>query len=154
MDTKPKDMAGLEHTLTEFGKGRHLVGRLPHGRDLLQSIELLCRTYDVRMATFTLIGAVSSATIGAYDQTQQVYVTVKKEIPLEIVACLGNISLKEGNPFVHAHIILSDEEGQTLGGHLFSETIIYAGEIHIQELRGDSLTREHDETTGLMLWKA
>jgi predicted DNA-binding protein with PD1-like motif len=145
---------GHHHTLTEFGTGRHMVGRLPHGRDLLQTIEGMSEKSGIRMATFTLIGAVSSATIGAYDQTQQVYVTVKKEMPLEILTCLGNISLKKGDPFVHAHIILSDEESNTLGGHLFSETIIYAGEIHIQELTGVPLNREHDETTGLMLWGA
>ena len=144
----------LQQKLTEFATGRHFVGRLPHGEDLLQSITFLCQTHDIRMGTFSLIGAVSSATIGAYDQTQQVYVTVKKDIPLEIVTCLGNISLKEGNPFVHAHIILGDEEGKTFGGHLFSETLIYAGEIHLQELTGAPLNREYDETTGLMLWGA
>jgi predicted DNA-binding protein with PD1-like motif len=145
---------GHHHTLTEFGMGRQLAGRLPHGRDLLKSIERMGEKSGIRMATFTLIGAVSSATIGAYDQTQQVYVTVKKEIPLEIVTCLGNISLKKGDPFVHAHVLLSDEAGNPFGGHLFSETIIYAGEIHIQELTGEPLNREYDETTGLMLWGA
>ena len=143
---------GLHHRLSEFGTGRYLIGRLPHGEDLLRSIELICESYGIRMATFALIGAVSSATIGAYDQKQQVYVTIRKQIPLEIVTCSGNISLKEGKPFVHAHITLSDEEGKTLGGHLFSETTVYAGEIHIQELTGEPLNREYDETTGLMLW--
>jgi uncharacterized protein len=138
--------------LTEFKSGRCLVGRLPHGRDLLKSIEKICEAYSINMATFTLIGAVSTATFGAYDQTQQVYVTVKEEKPLEIVSCTGNISLKEGNPFVHAHIILGDDQGKTLGGHLFSETLVYAGEIHIQELKGAPLKRSYDETTGLMLW--
>ena len=143
----------LHHRLTEFKTGRYLVGRLPHGEDLLQSIERICESYGIRMATFTLIGAVSSATIGAYDQKQQVYVTMKKDTPLEIVTCLGNVSLKEGQPFVHAHILLGDEAGSTLGGHLFSETLIYAGEIHIQELIGAPLNRTYDETTGLMLWE-
>jgi len=143
----------LQHTLTEFGTGRHWAGRLPKDKDLLESIELLCRTYNIRMGTFSLIGAVSSATIGAWDQAQQVYVTIKEERPLEIVACMGNISLKEGNPFVHAHIILSDEEGKVFGGHLFSETTIYAGEIHFQELTGIPLERKFDDTTGLMLWQ-
>jgi uncharacterized protein len=138
--------------LTEFKSGRFLVGRLPNGRDLLKSIEKICEAYSINMATFTLIGAVSSATFGAYDQTQQVYVTVKEEKPLEIVSCTGNISLKEGHPFVHGHIILCDDQGKTLGGHLFSETLVYAGEIHFQELKGEPLKRSYDETTGLMLW--
>jgi predicted DNA-binding protein with PD1-like motif len=138
--------------LAEFKSGRCLAGRLPHGRDLLKSIEKICEEYSITMATFTLIGAVSCATFGAYDQAQQVYVTVKEEKPLEIVSCTGNISLKEGHPFVHAHILLCDDQGKSLGGHLFSETLIYAGEIHLRELIGEPLNRAYDETTGLMLW--
>jgi hypothetical protein len=57
------------------------------------------------------------------------------------------------NPVVHAHIVLGDLEGKTIGGHLFSETILYAGEIDLQELTGNPLKRAHDHTTGLMLWK-
>ena len=105
------------------------------------------------MATFSAIGAVTSVTLGAYDHKQQVYVTYTKEAPLEIVNCTGNISLKDGNPMAHAHILLADMHGKTIGGHLFSETIIYAGEIDLLELAGKPLERAYDTTTGLMLWK-
>jgi hypothetical protein len=105
------------------------------------------------MATFSTIGAVSSVTFGAYDQKQQVYVTFTEKAPLEIVNCFGNVSLKDGDPVVHAHIILGDKQGKTLGGHLFSETILFAGEIDLQELTGKPLERVYDDTTGLMLWK-
>ena len=137
----------------EFQQGRLFVGRLPHGGDLINSIEEFCKKALIQMATFSVIGAVSSATIGAYDQKQQVYVTFKEEAPLEIVSCIGNVSLKDGKPFIHAHILLADEQGKTIGGHLFSETIIYAGEINLQELTGKPMERTYDNDTGLMLWE-
>ncbi|MDO9565789.1 MAG: DNA-binding protein [Candidatus Desulfaltia sp.] len=137
----------------EFQQGRIFVGRLPHGRDLILSVEEFCEDASIQMAIFSIIGAVSSATIGTYDQKQQVYVTVKEEALFEIVSCMGNVSLKEGKPFIHAHILLSDEQGKTIGGHLFSETIIYAGEINLQELTGKPMERTYDNDTGLMLWK-
>ena len=136
----------------EFQQGRIFVGRLPQGGDLINSIEEFCKKALIQMATFSVIGAVSSATIGAYDQKQQVYVTFKEEAPLEIVSCIGNVSLKDGKPFIHAHILLADEQGKTIGGHLFSETIIYAGEINFQELTGKPMERTYDNDTGLMLW--
>jgi len=136
----------------KFQQGRIFIGRLPHGGDLINSIEEFCKKALVQMATFSVIGAVSSATIGAYDQKQQVYVTFKEEAPLEIVSCIGNVSLKDGKPFIHAHILLADEQGKTIGGHLFSETIIYAGEINLQELTGKPMERTYDSNTGLMLW--
>lgn len=136
----------------EFKNGRIFTGRLPHGVDLVQSIEDFCKDASINMATFSLIGALSSITIGSYDQKQQVYVSFSKNAHLEILSCTGNVSIKDGSPMVHAHIVLADIDGKTFGGHLFSESIIFAGEIKIQELSGEQLERKYDTTTGLMLW--
>ncbi|HPA16008.1 MAG TPA: DNA-binding protein [Desulfobacterales bacterium] len=137
----------------EYKLGRRFLGRLPHGSDLVKSIEEFCNKNLVQTATFSAIGAVSSVTLGSYDQQQLVYVTFKKEKPFEIVTCEGNVSIKDGNPIVHAHVVLGDEQGNTIGGHLFSESIVFAGEIDLQELIGEPLERSYDETTGLLLWK-
>ena len=136
----------------ELKQGRIFTGSLPHGVDLVQSIEDFCRDASIKMATFSLIGALSSVTIGSYDQKQQVYVSFSKHAHLEVVSCTGNISIKDGSPMAHAHIVLADIDGNTFGGHLFSESIIFAGEIEIQELTGEQLERKYDTTTGLMLW--
>lgn len=128
------------------------MGRLAHGEDILSSMEAFCARHSIQAGVFSLIGAVSSATIGAYDQKQQVYVTVKEDRELEILSCTGNISLKEGKPFAHAHVVLGDHAGATIGGHLFSPTIVFAGEIHMIELVGTPLERTYDDVTGLMLW--
>jgi predicted DNA-binding protein with PD1-like motif len=34
-----------------------------------------------------------------------------------------------------------------------SPTTIFAAELHLVELEGESLVREYDETTGRYLWK-
>jgi predicted DNA-binding protein with PD1-like motif len=135
-----------------YQAGRCFIERLPHGKDLITSIESFCRDQGVNLGTFSLIGAVTSVTLGAYDQRQQVYVSDQQTAPLEILSCSGNISLKGGVPFVHAHAVLGKEDGSTLGGHLFSDTLIFAGEIYIQEWLGPPLVRQHDNETGLMLW--
>ncbi len=137
----------------EYKPGRRFMGKLPHGEDFIGSIEEFCAENSIKAASFSAIGAVSSVTYGAYDQTQQVYISFQKHGPFEIVSCSGNVSLKDGKPFVHAHVVLGDEQGNTFGGHLFSETVVYAGEIVIRELEGKPLERAYDETTGLMFWK-
>jgi len=140
-------------TCSEFKPGRLFIGRLPYGRDLITSIEDFCQKSSIQMATFSAIGAVSSFTIGAHDQEQQVYVTATETASLEIVTCVGNVSLMDGNPVVHAHIVLGDKQGKLIGGHLFSETIVFAGEISLQALIEKPLERTYDEKTGLSLWK-
>lgn len=136
-----------------FEAGRCILGRLPHGKDLIRTLEGFCVQNSIQTAVFSVIGAVTSATLGSYDQNQQVYVTYKKEEPLEIVNCTGNVSLKDGKVAVHAHAVLADMDGQTIGGHVFSDTVIYAGEMYIRELLGTPPEREYDETTGLPLWR-
>jgi hypothetical protein len=136
----------------EYSAGRRFVGRLPHGGDLTAALEAFCVRHEIQAAAFSLIGAVSSAILGTYDQKQQVYVTFAAEGDLEILSCTGNITVKEGKPFVHAHVILCEEGGKTIGGHLFPGTVIFAAEAHITELIGPPLVREYDRTTGLMLW--
>jgi len=138
---------------SEFTSGRIFMGRLPQGKDLILSIEKFCMEASIQMATFSVIGAVSSITIGTYDQKQQVYVTSQEKAPLEIVVCTGNVSIKDEQPFIHAHIVLADEKGKIMGGHLFSDTIIFAGEIYLKELKGTPMERSYDESTGLMLWQ-
>ncbi|UCD91081.1 MAG: DNA-binding protein, partial [Desulfobacterales bacterium] len=141
-------------TCTEYKSGRRFVGPLPHGMDLITSIENFCKDASIQMARFFVVGAVSSATFGVYDQKQHVYVTIKEEAPFEIVTCTGNVSIVDGKPAVHSHIVLSDTNGKLSGGHLFSDTIIFAGEIDLQELTGKPLVRVYDNSTGLMLWKS
>ena len=104
------------------------------------------------MAGFFVVGSVSSATFGSYDQKQLVYVTTTEETDLDIVVCTGNVSMQNGTPVAEAHIVLGDKQGNITGGRLFSETIIFAGEIDLQELIGKPLERVYDDTTGLMLW--
>jgi len=138
--------------LHEIKPEKHYIGRLPHQKDLITAIQDFCRNTRIKTAWFSVIGAVSSATLGYYDQKQMVYVTTKTDRHLEIVSCSGNISPKEGAPFVHAHAVMADEKGNTVGGHLFSETIVFAGELHIQSFSGVVLERDYDSQTGLMLW--
>lgn len=138
----------------EYNHGRRILGRLPQGQDLIAAVAAVCRATGVHMAAFAVSGAVSSVTLGAFDQRQQVYVTVAEEKPFEMVSCRGHVAPKDGSPFIYAHVVLTDTAGQTISGRLFSDTIIFAAEIDLQELLGEPLHRHYDPATGLMLWQA
>jgi hypothetical protein len=131
---------------------RQFLGRMPKDQDILHTIENFCKTENIEMATFSLIGAVSKVSYGYYDQRLKEYTSFSKEGSYEIVNCTGNVSQLNGSPFVHAHIMVADHLGRTTGGHLFSDTLIFAGEIELKELIGDIQKRENDIETGLKLW--
>ena len=134
-------------------ESRKIIGRLRKGDDLLGALTGICQEMGITLGEVKAIGAVSQARIGYYHQDTRQYEWLDLPQPREILALEGNISLKDGQPFVHAHIMLSDGEGRAFGGHLADGTLVFAAEFVIQELKADkSLDRQMDEETGLFLW--
>jgi predicted DNA-binding protein with PD1-like motif len=131
---------------------RTLIGQLPMGADLYDSISRICTEEDIKIGTITAIGAVSQAAVAYYNQSEKKYTPLKFEKHLEILNCTGNVSLKDGKPFVHMHATFTDTEGNSIGGHLTSGTVVFVCELAIEELEGKALDRQFDEKTGLNLW--
>ena len=133
--------------------GRKIIGRLAKGEDLLAVLENCAREHNITLGEVQAIGAVSQARIGYYNQSERKYYFLDLERPLEILSLTGNISLKDGKPMVHVHIILGDNEGRAFGGHLAEGTLAFACEFMIQEYQSATpLVRQMDEPTGLFLW--
>lgn len=129
------------------------IGIIPKEADLYDAISKIAEQEDIRIGKVTAIGAVSEATIAYFDQDTKEYKTIHLKDKLEILNCTGNISLKNGKPFLHAHIIVGDKHGNAFGGHLMNGTKVFACEIFIEEFSGEDLNREKDEDTNLFLWK-
>ncbi len=67
--------------------------------------------------------------------------------PFEILSLNGTLSL-DG---VHLHVCISDNKGQTFGGHLLDNCLIHTTcELVIAEISGHSFTRELDSQTNYM----
>jgi len=136
--------------LTQSKLGRIVFARLYEDEDLLENINLAANQSNVKTGMLTLIGTLKHATVGFYREGK--YETIHIDGPLEIVSCIGNISLKEGKPFAHSHIALSDEKGEVKGGHVMQGCIIGAtGELVLIEAKDFHLNRKLDEKTNLSL---
>jgi predicted DNA-binding protein with PD1-like motif len=137
--------------LFEYSANKEIIVRIKHGAELVQSIGELARSKEVKAGSFTAIGALRRARLGYYDQKNHKYREMKIDSPHEIASCVGNVSLSDGEPFIHAHVVLADEAGNTKAGHLL-EGIVFAAEVHLRQLEGPRLERKYDEVTGLWLW--
>jgi len=131
--------------------GRMVFARLYEGEDLLETITRAAEKNHISAGFFVLIGTLKRANLGFYRQGK--YETIKIDGPVEIVSCIGNISLKESKPFAHAHISVSNEKCKVMGGHAMPGCIIAAtGELVLIEATDAKLTRKLDEKTQLFLW--
>jgi len=134
----------------ELSPDREFLARLETGADWREEIESLAVAEDVDAAWFNAMGAVQDAVVWFYDQQEGEYEAVEFDEPLEMAACVGNVSMLDGERFAHTHAILSRPSGQALAGHLDAATV-FAGEVYMRTFE-EPLERTHDEETDLDLW--
>ena len=69
---------------------------------------------------------------------------------MEVLSLIGDIALNEGEPELHAHVVLGRRDGTTRGGHLLEAHVRPTLEAVLIELP-DHLKKTTDEETGLAL---
>src|SRR3990167_8262947 len=98
---------------------RGYIIRLKRGEKVVENLTSFCKEKNIQGDLFTAIGAVGEAEVGYYDFEQRKYFSKKHEGDLEVVSMSGNISVADGTPIIHPHIVLSKGvEGICIGGHL------------------------------------
>lgn len=126
--------------------------KIKHGEDLHGTLSDYCLKNKVKAGLIFAVGALKNAKLSFYDQAKKKFLAENVSQPLEILSGLGNISLKDGRPFVHVHLTVSDKTGKVYGGHLEPGSIVFACECAIMEATGELLNRKFDKLTGLNLW--
>jgi len=112
--------------------------------DLLTSF---ARDHGIRAARLHGIGAFTDAELGFLDPDRREYDRFRIEEETEVLAFLGNLSVMDEGPRVHAHVTLGKRDGSALGGHLFEGHVGATLELFV--LRFDAeLRRVQDEATG------
>lgn len=136
----------------QFSSGRSIVARLEHGGDLLAQIAGVADAHGIAMAEVRAVGALQRAELAYYDQAAKTYEPHAVDRPLELLALVGNVSRRDGETAVHAHLVLGEADGRCLGGHALPGCVVFACELVLEELVGEALERGYDEVTGLPLW--
>ncbi|MDR0675154.1 MAG: DNA-binding protein [Mycoplasmataceae bacterium] len=124
--------------------------RLERGEEIMQTIAIFCRQQKISSGQFQGIGATNNLVIGVYNKKRKNYryTTLKKSF--EITNLIGNISLLNNQPFLHAHINVSDDSLNVIGGHLKSAIISVTGEFFLTKY-DKKFARQYDETIGINL---
>lgn len=113
----------------------HLL-RVDQGKEVLSEILRVCEENDIKAAIIIGLGLLSRSKIAFFDIETQSYRYMNVEEPMELASLVGNVSLKEGKPFAHVHVVLGDER-RALAGHLVEGYVGGTVEITIFELEGE-----------------
>ena len=77
------------------------VVRLDKGEEIIASLQKLCETEQIALASVTGIGAADHAVVGLYDVGQRQYHKTELNGPMEITSLMGNVTQKEGAVYLH-----------------------------------------------------
>lgn len=120
------------------------------GDEVMEELASWSSDTGTTTASFTGIGALSEAEVGFFNSKIKGYARMPVLEQTEVLSIIGNISLAEGRPRVHAHVVLSRQDGSAIGGHLFSARVRPTLEVFLTVSPGD-LTRTDDPESGLPL---
>lgn len=124
--------------------------KIERDEEITQSLTDFLRKNQINAGTVTGIGGIADVELGFYDLPTKTY--LRKTIPgnLELVLYNGNITVVDGEPFIHAHAVVSGADYQAYSGHFFSAKIAITGEFIIHPADWN-VARTLDDFTGLKL---
>lgn len=125
--------------------------RLERGERLLETLKQFLKRKEINSGTIEGIGTCDEVILGFYHLESKEYEWRTICDALEIVSLTGNITIFDGEPFVHMHGVVSDSTFRTFGGHFKDALVGATCEIVIRPFGGVKLGRNFDEATGLKL---
>ena len=115
---------------------------------IMETLTQFCKDRNIADGQLSGIGAIKEIDLGAYDLENKEYVRNFYENIWELTSYQGNVLLKNGEPFIHAHITISDHSMDVKGGHLFEAKVGAVGEFILRKIDTDG-KREFDPNIGL-----
>jgi predicted DNA-binding protein with PD1-like motif len=126
------------------------VIRLETGERIVEKLIEFCEKAKIEAGYLSGIGTCRGAELGFFDWQTKKYSFKKFKGDYEITSFDGNISLFNGRPFLHAHIVLGDRHFHSWSGHLKEAEVLATCEIILTRLDGE-FVRKTDKKSGLNL---
>lgn len=130
--------------------GERVQVRFESGEQVAASLLAWLKAEGIGFATMTGLGAVSSATVSYWNGETEEYEQHDLDDQMEVVSLIGNVSIKEGEPFTHIHVTLGRRDLSIIGGHLNDATVLPNLELWVRP-EAQAVERTLDESCGLYL---
>lgn len=128
--------------------GDHYVVRLDEGEEAVSSIRRFLVEHNILAGYFVAWGAFSRLKLEYFQVGQREYKARTFDRQLEVASLLGNIACLDGEPVIHAHLTVGDEEFRAYSGHLAEGTVRPMLEVFVTPFPGE-LRRVREERRNL-----
>jgi uncharacterized protein len=135
--------------LNENGE-RTIVLVFDTGDEVVQGLTRWATEQRIADARFAAIGAFKDVVLGYFDWERKDYRRISIGEQVEVLSLVGNIALKDGEPSLHAHVVVGKGDGTAHGGHLLEAHVRPTLEVMVEEAPRH-LKRTFDPVTRLAL---
>ena len=143
--------------------GSDCVIRIQKGEEILAALRQVCTQENIVLASVNGIGAVNDVTLGVFNSKKFVYESTRYTGDMEIVSCMGNVTQKDGEvylhlrngqlAYLHLHMAVANAtKGVVYAGHLNDAKISLTGEFILRIIDG-RVEREYSPEVGLNLFR-
>ena len=110
---------------------------LEQGESIMARLTQFCKDHQIINGQISGLGAIKEIELGTYDLKNQEYIIHKLGETWELTSYQANIQLKDEEPFIHAHINISDHDLTVKGGHLFEAKVAVVGEFILTNINSN-----------------
>jgi predicted DNA-binding protein with PD1-like motif len=136
--------------LNEHGGLRTFALVLATDDEALRAITSFARERQLGTTQFTAIGAFSRVVVAYFDWTTREYRNIPIAEQVEVLSLVGDVTLENGTPKVHAHVVVGKADATAHGGHLVEGIVRPTLEIVLTETPAH-LRRRFDAESGVAL---
>jgi predicted DNA-binding protein with PD1-like motif len=120
------------------------------GDEVIGTLKQFASEQRLLASHFTAIGALSSVVLGFFDPGSKQYRRIAVSEQVEVLSLAGDVTIQDGRPAIHAHIVVGKSDGTAHGGHLMDGRVFPTLELILME-SPKYLRRRFDAETGLAL---
>ena len=121
------------------------------GDEIVSNLKTFAKEHRLAGSSFKAIGALSDAKLGWLNwETKKYEPAADIQEQIEVLSLIGDIALKDGDPEIHAHMVVGKRDGTAHGGHLQEAHVRPTLEMILTE-SPEALQKRHDPESGLAL---
>src|SRR5688572_20762966 len=93
------------------------------GDEVVAELTAFAKAHALGAAHFTAIGAFSGVTLGYFDRERKEYTKIPMPEQVEVLSLVGDVAQQDGEPKIHAHVVVGKRDGTAHGGHLLDARV-------------------------------
>lgn len=114
----------MKSKLIQDGEPKTFVLVFDAGEEVSAGLLRFAKEQKLEGAHLTAIGAFERVTLGFFEFAKKAYTKIPVEEQVELLSLVGNIAMDDqGEPKLHAHVVVGKADGTAHGGHLLDARV-------------------------------